>query len=75
MPVRQTEMHYRVVGIRHDGTRDARYRNLSALTAEQVKLAMIQAQLYQQVVVEDQHRNGPGRDDAALEMKNPLAQE
>ena len=47
-------MHYRVVGIHSDGTRDARYRNLSLLTAEQVKVAMIQAQLYRQVVVEDQ---------------------
>jgi hypothetical protein len=71
-------MHYRVVGIHSDGTRDPRYRNLSLLTAEQVKVAMIQAQLYRQVVVEDQSasRNWPGRDDSiALEMKNPLAQE
>jgi hypothetical protein len=54
MAERQTDLHYRVVGIRRDGTRDARYGNLSLQTAEQVRFAMVQAQLYREVVVEDQ---------------------
>jgi hypothetical protein len=54
MSERQTNLHYRVVGIRRDGTRDARYRNLSFQTAELVRNAMIQAQFYRQVIVEDQ---------------------
>jgi hypothetical protein len=54
MAERLTDLHYRVVGIRRDGTRDARYRNLSLLTAEQVRYAMVQARVYEQVVVEDQ---------------------
>jgi hypothetical protein len=59
MAERLTDLCYRVVGIRRDGTRDARYRNLSLLTAEQVRAAMIQARLYEQVVVETQSaRNG-----------------
>jgi hypothetical protein len=49
-----TDLCFRVVGIRRDGTRDARYPNLSLLTAEQVKAAMIQARLYEQVVIEKQ---------------------
>src|SRR5262245_3932974 len=48
------DLHYLVVGIRRDGTRDARYRNLSLQTAEQVRMAMVQAGLYRQVVIEDQ---------------------
>jgi hypothetical protein len=62
----RSKLHYRVVGIRRDGTRDARYCNLSPLTAEQVKAAMIQAQMYRQVVVEDQGI-WPGRDDSRNE--------
>jgi hypothetical protein len=50
----RTDLNYRVVGIRRDGTRDERYWNLSLLTAEQVKTAMLISQEYQAVVVEDQ---------------------
>jgi len=51
---RQDGLHYRVVGIKKDGTRDPRYRNLSWLTAEQVQRAMLLARLYADVVIEDQ---------------------
>ena len=51
---RQDGLHYRVVGIKKDGTRDPRYRNLSWLTAEQVQRAMLLSRLYADVVVEDQ---------------------
>jgi len=55
-------LHYRVVGIRPDGTRDPRYRNLSFETAERVRHAMIQARVYDLVVIEDQHeRRRPNR--------------
>jgi hypothetical protein len=50
----KTDLNYRVVGIRRDGTRDERYWNLSLLTAQQVRTAMLIAQEYQAVVVEDQ---------------------
>jgi hypothetical protein len=58
-------LHYRVVGIRSDGTRDPRYRNLSWETAERVRYAMIQARVYDLVVIEDQHeRRKPNRQEA-----------
>ena len=47
----KTDLNYRVVGIRRDGTRDERYWNLSLLTAEQVRTAMLIAKEYQAVVV------------------------
>ena len=47
-------LRYQVVGIRGDGSRDVRYRNLSWQTAEQVKVAMIVSLSYDQVVIEDQ---------------------
>jgi hypothetical protein len=74
MSERRTELHYRVVGIHSNGTRDDRYRNLSFLTAEQVKVAMIRAQLYRQVVIEDQRRNWPGRDDSIAPPTGKRAQ-
>jgi hypothetical protein len=47
-------LHYRVVGIKANGTRDPRYRNLSWETAERVRYAMMQAHVYHHVVIEDQ---------------------
>jgi len=50
-----TERRYRVVGIRADGSRDARYRNLSRETAHQVRHAVVVSCIYRRVVVEDQN--------------------
>ena len=47
-------LHYRVVGIRRDGSRDSRYRNLSLVTAECVQYAMEKTRFYVRVEIEDQ---------------------
>jgi hypothetical protein len=52
-------LHYRVVGVKADGSRDRRYRNLSFETAERVRYAMIQARVYDLVVIEDQRARSP----------------
>jgi len=54
MAERQPGLRYRVVGIRDDGSRDARYSNLSWLTAEEVRIAMARSGFYHCVIVEDQ---------------------
>ena len=54
MAERQPGLRYRVVGIRADGSRDARYSNLSWQTAEEVKIAMTRSGFYHGVIVEDQ---------------------
>ena len=53
MAERQLGLRYRVVGIRADGSRDARYSNLSWLTAEEVRIAMARSGFYDCVVIED----------------------
>jgi len=53
MAERQPGLRYRVVGIRADGSRDARYSNLSWMTADQVKIAMARSGFYDCVVIED----------------------
>ena len=49
-------LHYRVVGVNADGTRDPRYCDLSFRTAEWVRHAMLQARAYERVVIEDQRK-------------------
>jgi hypothetical protein len=50
---------YRVVGMRHDGTRDVRYERLSRETAEQVRKAMLTMRDYVEVIIEEQPRRNP----------------
>ncbi len=49
-------LYYCVVGIRHDGSRDPRYHNLSHETAVRVRSAMLQSRLYERVLIEDQRK-------------------